>query len=343
MLFRSPLTKLLLQPEHEKKNLMISNYIEKERGKAVYIVCSRKDHLKNREVSPEDILKWVSQRTLEEFSVREYERYEEIERVKEQKEKAQAYAVMCDSNGNPSRAKKKGVGRPRKSRQVSEDADEYSFREVMPAKKSRAAQRISMVVGKTEESEGDPETSRSQKPSLSQQPSLSHRPSLSQPVPNLKRKHSQVVSRKSTPEESTDGHVHKVLEAMEARRLEKKLSIRRLHLSSPQAKENASLEARARRTPPVEISAMESPFRNPPSLSPSRQFLETSNAIRKESSSPVATFVHVSGSGKPCRKQSSSMAVSTASTASMPPSAIASQTRIKIGRASCRERVSRLV
>lgn len=316
-----PLTKLLLQPEHEKKNLMISDYIEKERGKAIYIVCSRKDHLKNREVSPEDILKWVSQRTLEEFSVREYERYEEIERVKEQKEKAEEYVAMYNSHGNPKSTRTKAVGRPRKSRQVSEDAGEDNFREVMPAKKNRAAQRMAMMVAEAEEAEGDAEPSLSQQPSLSQRPSLSHRPSLSQPVPNLKRKISQVVSRESTSGESTDGNADEVLEATELRCQPRKLSIRERPSSSPQARRNVSPEAHERRTPSVEIPVMKSPFRNPASLSPFRQFSKSSNGIRKESSAPAATPVHVSSSGNSSRKQPSS-------SVSMPPPASGSQTRI---------------
>lgn len=310
-----PLTKLLLQPEHEKKNLMIFDYIEKERGKAIYIVCPRKDHLKNREVSPEDILKWVSQRTLEEFSVREYERYEEIERVKEQKEKAEEYAAMYDSHGNPKNTRKKAVGRPRKSRQVSEDADEDNLREVMPAKKNRAARRMAMMVAEAEESEGDAG------PSLLQQPSLSHRPSLSQAVPNLKRKISQVARRESTSGESTDGNADDVVEATEVRRQSRKLSIRERPSSSPQARRNVSPEARERIASSGEIPVMKSPFRNPASPSPFRRFPKSSNGIRKESSAQAAMPVHTSSSGNSSRKQPSS-------SVSMPPPASGSQRRI---------------
>ena len=304
-----PLTKLLLQPEHEKKALMISDYIEKERGKAIYIVCSRKDHLKNREVSPEDILKWVSQRTLEEFSVREYERFEEIERVKEQKEKAEEHAAMYGNNGSPRSTKKKSVGRPRKLRQVTEEADEGNFGEVMPAKKNRAAQRMAMEIAEASESEDAA-------PSLSQQPSLSQRPSLSQPGPSTKRKLSQRFSKESTPGESAG-----VIEAMEMRRPSRKLSIRKHPSSSPQAKRKASPEAKARRISSVEIPAMKSHFRSPPSLSPSRQFSKSSNGIRKEASAPAAMLGHPSGSGNSSRKHSSS-------SASMPSPGSGNQTRI---------------
>lgn len=296
---------------------MISDYIEKGRGKAVYIVCSRKDRLKNREVSPEDILKWVSQRTLEEFSVREYERYEEIERVKEQKEKAEEYAAMFDRNGNPRSTRKKAVGRPRKSRQVSEEADEDKFGEVMPAKKNRAAQRMAMEIAEAYESEVDAAPSLSQQTSRSQQPSLSHRPSLSQPRPSTKRKLLQLFSEESTPGESADE-----IEAMEMRRQSRKLSIRERPSSSPQAKRNASPEAREIKTPSVEIPIMKSPVRNSPSLSPSRQFSKSSNGIRKESSVLAATPVHASGSGNSSRKQSSSSAASISAPAR------GSQTRI---------------
>lgn len=306
-----PLTKLLLQPEHKKKNLMISDYVEKERGKAVYIVCSRKDRLKYREVSPEDILKWVSQRNLEEFSVREYERYEEIERVKEQKEKAEEFAVMFDRHGNPRSTRKKAAGRPRKSRQVSEEADEDNFGEVMPAKKNRAERRMAMEIAEASESEVDAA------PSLSQQPSLSQRPSLSRPRPSTKRKLSQLFSKESTPEESADE-----IEAIETRRQSRKLSIRERPSRSPQAKRNASSETRERGTPSVEIPVRKSPFRNPPSFSPSRQFSKSSNGIRKESSAPATIPVHASGSGNSSRNPSSSPP------ASMPPLASGSQTRI---------------
>lgn len=222
-----PLTELLTQPPHTKTGFVITDYVEEERGKFCYIVSEQDNDESRVAVAPEDILEWVSQRTLEAYSCIEYARYEEQEMQKTRKgERGREIEQWDDENNTiaPKRGRKGKRGRAKRTREESMDVDEdVIYKEVIPAKKDRTLDR------RRDPSESEADAA----PSLSQ-------PSLSQPGPSLKRKISALFARDSTPEETTDEIGDELAQAADLRHT-KKLSIRDGDPNSPKCFRRATV------------------------------------------------------------------------------------------------------